>query len=147
MYLDSGRSDFYYEYGKVTDEIFKMTQQPFSLLERQAAFVMPGSIAIYIILQGYVAVKHFYFDQKICNEPMTPAAWVVSLNCVAATCLSLFSVFQIVRIIREHFNDNKEKHPLFKVHICVLTISGISASSQMLTYVFRLGGICKDYFG
>lgn len=122
-------------------------QRPQSLLERQAVFVIPFTLGLYVILQGAIGLHNHYSSAPICHETLKLPMWVEVINFATATSLCTNGVLQLYFACKALYYRDTSKRPLLIMHLSILTIHVISSSSMYLTYFLNYGGLCRDTFG
>lgn len=120
-----------------------------TLLDRQLSYVLPCYFGAYTLLQFLMGMDWAYSANPICNaEVAIISSWQLYAPCSGAAVLAVFCIMQLIRIWKllaaEGVHGN---YSLFKLHLLLLSMLLISASSMGLDFFLRYGGLCKDALG
>ena len=116
----------------------KRTQK--SILLRQAHFVLPIAIILYIILEIYI-----HTDASVCNHTHISEPWVW----IATFAVSIwFAIHLTYMLIMIRYQSEKNNAEAVAAYWGSFTIAAIAGSSSWITlFVFKSSNFCIDYFG
>lgn len=126
-----------------------------TLLDRSAWIVLPISVCAYVFLQSLMIVVSSPSKDGtpsiVCNQQIEIPRWVQGVNFGAGFSFVGNSILQFSYAFNKFFskNSNNDEYnsQLFAMHLSVLTVHLIAASSQFIHYFEIYPNICRDGFG
>ena len=120
-----------------------------TLLDSQISYVLIFSLFTYITLTVFIGIDKSYSAEPICHVHTNIfSGWINTAMSGSAVALVLNCITQLLRLIGLlKVKKSRLNMPLIRLVFSLLVLSSISASSQVMTFLFFFGGVCRDVFG
>jgi len=116
----------------------KRTQK--SILLRQAYYVLPITILLYIILEMYI-----HIDTSVCNYAHVSEPWVWIATFAVSVWFAIHMVYMLIMIRYQSEKQNAEAVAAYWGSFAIAAMAGSSGWLTLL--VFKKSNFCIDYFG